>query len=114
VLDHCRILDQRVTEGCGNAVSGEVVGGRPEPADRHHDLGPGQRLSQRRCQPAEIVADGLAVGLREAALRQHGRQGCGVRVDDLAQQEFGPDRHGLGSHGPIVGLARPGPAPTCP
>src|SRR5439155_16866775 len=83
----------------GQGGSGDVVLGGSETAAHDHRIAAGQGELERAHDPVQVVAD---LGLEERVdpgegelLADPGR----VRIDDLAEQQLGPDGYHLASHG---------------
>src|SRR5690606_26160401 len=84
----------------GDGFAGGVVHGGAQPAGGDHDRGALHRLLHRFGNAVGVVADGRAVIQVHAFIAQHARDVGGVRVDDLAEQQFSTDCEDLSSgHG---------------
>ena len=81
--------------GGTDRLPGEIVLGRPDPAGDDHRVGSVQGQPDRCRDPFDVVADRLLVMGVEPSLRQCGAHEGSVRVDDLTEQELGPDRDHL-------------------
>src|SRR5437867_1385431 len=86
----------------------QVVLGRPETPGRHDQVASGERSLERLLGAWEVVADRLHVETIDAEERKPAGKVVGVRIDDLAEQQLGPDGEELSLHQKWP-ESRPGP-----
>ena len=88
----------------GDRLAGDVVLGGAEPPADDHRVAAREREAQTRHDAFVVVAD-LGLEMRvDAGERELLAEPGRVRIDDLAEQQLGADRHHLAAHrGPIRG-----------
>ena len=95
---HIGLLADRL----GDRLARDVVLRRSQPAGAEHDLRAPPRLRDQIDQPLAVVADLVHVEQVDAHRRQALRDVLGVRVENLAHEDFGADGDDFCSHACIL------------
>ncbi len=94
---------ERLAEGFGRRLGGEIVGGGAEPAAHQHHLGAAGALCQHGLQVLEVVPHGNAAAHLPALLQQQGAQPGGVGVHHQARHYFVSGADDFDAHGGLLG-----------
>jgi hypothetical protein len=91
-------------------VFGEIVDRRAEAAGRHGAVGALEHAAEHRREALRVVADGVLREHVQAVVGQDARDVDAIGVDQLAEENLGPDRHDLdGRHPAAFDARRPEP-----
>ena len=82
----------------GDRLAGHVVGGRAQPTTHDHGVAPVEQLAQGLHHPLEVVAYLPVLEAVDSRVGELLTDPRAVGVDDLAEEELGPDRQHLASH----------------
>ncbi len=96
------------------ACAGQIVVGGPEATAHDDGVGVGEQTAQLHDDPLDVVAD-LDLDERvDAVRRELAADPRRVRIDDLAEQQLGPDGEDVTTHGGSASLGRVWITRRCP
>ncbi len=95
---------ERLVKGLGCRLSGEVVGGGPEPATHQHHLGAAGTLLQHRFQVGEVVPYRQATAHLPALLQQQSAEPGRVGIHHQTRHYLVSGTDDLDTHGRLLGL----------
>ena len=87
--------DQRLADDPADGVLGEIVDGRAQAARRDGSVGALEHAAQHRFESLRIVADRVLRVHVDTMIRQRRRDMRPVGIDQLTEQNLGPNRHDL-------------------
>jgi len=91
----CRIDRRDLAESRRDGLACKVVLRRSEASGRHDQIAPANRSLERLLGAHQVVPDGLHMEAVDAKQREPAGEVVRIRVDDLAEQQLGPDRQEL-------------------
>ncbi len=93
-----------LVKGFSGCLSGQVVGGGPEPATHQHHLGAVGTLLQHRFQVSEVVTHRQATAHLPPLLQQQSAEPGRVGIHHQARHYFVSGTDDLDTHGRLLGL----------
>ena len=89
------VQHERLAHRARDRVFGEIVDGRAETAGGDGAVGAFEHVLQHRGEPVGVVADGVLRIDVHAVIGERVRDVNAVGVDQVTEQNLGPDRHDL-------------------
>src|SRR5665213_3104002 len=101
------VQHQRFPDRASDGVLGQIVDGRTEAAGGDRAVGALEHAAQHRREPIGVVADRVLRVDVDAVIGEHVREMRAIGIDQVAEQDLGPDRHDLdGRHAARFAPAR--------
>jgi hypothetical protein len=97
-LEHLRISPQRDVHHFGDRLTGDVVLRRTEASAHDDGVAAGEGRTEGKHDAGEVVADRSLEMAVQAGSRQLLADVGGIRIDDLTEQQLGPDGDDLSTH----------------